>query len=43
MLLDHGIIGGYELDDALLLAFTEKRSRAEIDKLVALIGGYENE
>lgn len=43
MLLDNGIIGGYELDDALLLAFTEKRSRAEIDKLVALIGGYENE
>ncbi len=43
MLLDNGIIGGYELDGALLLAFTEKRSRAEIDKLVALIGGYENE
>jgi len=43
MLLDNDIIGGYELDDALLLAFTEKRSRMEIDKLVALIGGYENE
>lgn len=39
MLLENGIIGGYELDDALLLAFTEKRTRAEIDKLAALLGG----
>jgi glycine dehydrogenase subunit 1 len=43
MLLENGIIGGYELDDALLLAFTEKRTRAEIDKLVALIGGHEHD
>ena len=43
MLLENGIIGGYELDDALLLAFTEKRTRAEIDKLVALIGGFGND
>jgi hypothetical protein len=41
LLLDNGIIGGYELEDALLLAFTEKRSRMEIDRLVALIGGVE--
>lgn len=38
-LLDNGIIGGYELQDAMLLAFTEKRSKAEIDKLVAVLGG----
>ncbi|MGI5879708.1 MAG: aminomethyl-transferring glycine dehydrogenase subunit GcvPA [Syntrophomonadaceae bacterium] len=38
-LLENGIIGGYELDDALLLAFTEKRTREEIDKLVAVLGG----
>jgi glycine dehydrogenase subunit 1 len=43
LLLDNGIIGGYELEDALLLAFTEKRSRMEIDRLVALIGGVEHE
>ena len=39
ILLENGIIGGYELDDALLLAFTEKRTRAEIDQLVAVLGG----
>ncbi len=39
LLLEQGIIGGYELPGALLLAFTEKRSRAEIDRLAALIGG----
>lgn len=33
-LLENGIIGGYELDGALLLAFTEKRTREEIDELV---------
>ncbi|MGI6433776.1 MAG: aminomethyl-transferring glycine dehydrogenase subunit GcvPA [Syntrophomonadaceae bacterium] len=38
-LLDNGIIGGYELDGALLLAFTEKRTRSEIDRLVAVLGG----
>ncbi|MGD0153843.1 MAG: aminomethyl-transferring glycine dehydrogenase subunit GcvPA [Thermacetogeniaceae bacterium] len=39
-LLDEGIIGGYELDGALLLAFTEKRTRAEIDRLVSVLGGF---
>jgi glycine dehydrogenase subunit 1 len=38
-LMDNGIIGGYELDGALLLAFTEKRTKAEIDKLAAVLGG----
>ncbi|NLJ71625.1 MAG: aminomethyl-transferring glycine dehydrogenase subunit GcvPA [Syntrophomonadaceae bacterium] len=38
-LLENGIIGGYPLTDGLMLAFTEKRSKAEIDKLVAVIGG----
>ena len=33
-LLENGIIGGYELKDALLFAFTEKRTREEIDQLV---------
>ncbi len=42
-LLDQGIIGGYELDGGLLLAFTEKRSRAEIDRLVSVLGGIDNE
>jgi glycine dehydrogenase subunit 1 len=32
-----GIIGGYELEGALLLAFTEKRSRTEIDRLVSVL------
>jgi glycine dehydrogenase subunit 1 len=41
-LLEQGIIGGYELDDALLLAFTEKRTKAEIDQLVAVLGGMEH-
>ncbi len=43
MLLDNAIIGGYGLEDTLLLAFTEKRSKAEIDRLAELIGRYENE
>lgn len=43
MLLENGIIGGYELEDSLLLAFTEKRTRAEIDKLAALLGGYNHD
>ena len=38
-LLENGIIGGYELEDALLLAFTEKRTTAEIDRLAAVLGG----
>lgn len=38
-LLENGIIGGYELDDAMLLAFTEKRSKTEIDKLITVLGG----
>ncbi|MGI5830964.1 MAG: aminomethyl-transferring glycine dehydrogenase subunit GcvPA [Thermoguttaceae bacterium] len=33
-LLEYGIIGGYELSEALLLAFTEKRTREEVDELV---------
>lgn len=39
ILLENNIIGGYELEDALLFAFTEKRSPAEIDKLTAVLGG----
>ena len=42
-LLEAGIIGGYELDGALLLAFTEKRNRGEIDRLVSVLGGIGNE
>ncbi len=42
-LLANGIIGGYQLEDALLLAFTEKRSRAEIDHLAAVLGGKVDE
>ena len=42
-LLQAGIIGGYELNDALLFAFTEKRTCAEIDRLVAALGGMERE
>jgi glycine dehydrogenase subunit 1 len=38
-LLKQGIIGGYELDDALLFAFTEKRTKKEIDKMVDLLKG----
>lgn len=38
-LLQNGIIGGYELEDAMLLAFTEKRTREEIDNLVSVLGG----
>jgi glycine dehydrogenase subunit 1 len=38
-LLEKGIIGGYELADGMLLAFTEKRTRDEIDRLVNVLGG----
>ncbi|MDO4539765.1 MAG: aminomethyl-transferring glycine dehydrogenase subunit GcvPA [Syntrophomonadaceae bacterium] len=41
-LLQNGIIGGYELNGALLFAFTEKRTKAEIDELVDLLGGVAN-
>ncbi len=43
ILLENGIIGGYQLDDALLLAFTEKRSKEEIDLLAAVLGGTRDE
>ena len=45
-LRDHGIVGGYDLSNdepqlgnAMLLAVTEMNSRAEIDRLVAALGG----
>lgn len=36
-----GVVGGYELDDALLLAFTEKRSALEIDELIYFMKAYQ--
>ncbi len=42
-LLENGIIGGYELPGAMLLAFTEKRNRAEIERLARVLGGKEND
>ncbi|HZJ85252.1 MAG TPA: aminomethyl-transferring glycine dehydrogenase subunit GcvPA [Syntrophomonadaceae bacterium] len=39
ILLENGIIGGYELEKGLMLALTEKRTKEEIDKLVGVIGG----
>lgn len=38
-LLAAGIIGGYQLPQGLLLAFTEKRTKSEIDRLVSVLGG----
>ncbi len=38
-----GIIGGYELKDGLLLAFTEKRTREEVDELVYFMKKYQFE
>jgi len=38
-LLEKGIIGGLEIEGGMLLAFTEKRSRQEIDQLVAAFKG----
>jgi glycine dehydrogenase subunit 1 len=45
-LRQRGIIGGLplgkyypELSDAMLLCVTEKRTKAEIDKLVEVLGG----
>ncbi len=38
-LLENGIIGGYELEGALLLAFTEKHTPGDIDRLAAILGG----
>ena len=36
-----GIVGGFELQDGLLLAFTEKRAREEIDELVYFMKEYQ--
>jgi glycine dehydrogenase subunit 1 len=41
-LLENGIIGGYELADSLLLAFTEKRTREQVDRLVSILGGIKH-
>ncbi len=41
-LLENGIIGGYELKGGMLLAFTEKRTKAEIDRLVDVLGGMKH-
>ena len=45
-LLEAGILGGYSLssadyglENAILIAVTEKRTKEEIDKLVSVIGG----
>ena len=38
-LLEAGILGGYVLADGLLLAFTEKRTKEEIDRLADVLGG----
>lgn len=38
-LLRNGIMGGYEWGEGMLLAFTEKRSRPEIDRLVDIMKG----
>ncbi|MBP2071459.1 aminomethyl-transferring glycine dehydrogenase subunit GcvPA [Thermoanaerobacterium butyriciformans] len=50
VLLDNGIIGGYNLEkdykkykNAALLCVTEKRTKAEIDKLVSIMGGVVDE
>ena len=34
-------IGGYELKDGLLLAFTEKRTREEVDELVYFMKDFQ--
>jgi len=38
-LQEQGIIGGLEIEGGMLLAFTEKRSRQDIDRLVAAFKG----
>lgn len=38
-LLQAGMLGGYALKDGLLLAFTEKRTKEEIDRLAEVLGG----
>ena len=38
-LLEQGIIGGLAVDQGMLLAFTEKRTRQDIDRLVAAFKG----
>ncbi len=40
-LLEWGIIGGFELKDGLLLAFTEKRTREEVDELVYFMKDFQ--
>lgn len=35
-----GVIGGYELDDGILFAFTEKRSPEEVDELIYFMQAY---
>ena len=42
-LLKNSIIGGYELPGAMLLAFTEKRSRSEIERLASILGGHKDD
>lgn len=42
-LLKNKMIGGYELPGAMLLAFTEKRTKAEIKCLAQVLGGQEND
>ena len=43
MLEEQGIIGGYRLNQGLLLTFTEKRTKEEIDRLVEVLGGIAHE
>jgi len=38
-LLQNGIIGGYEIQNGLMFAFTEKRTWSEIDRLITILGG----
>lgn len=35
-----GVIGGYEIDDGILFAFTEKRSTEEVDELIYFMQAY---
>ena len=43
MLLDNGIMGGVKVgDDKLMFAVTEKRTKKEVDNLVALIVEFIN-
>ena len=40
MLAEQGILGGLPMPEGLLLAFTEKRTQEEVDRLVRLVGRY---